>query len=221
MRISRLNPVTSTLGGCGRLLLAILALIASASVHAADSPIRTIEVTREGDTYILNSVMFAPVAQSIAWDVLTDFDKLAAWVPNVAQSKATKREDNWVMVEQRGTAKFGAASFPYVTERKIELTPQTAIKTTQLKGSLRRVESTILLEPDGKGTRINYHLEIVPSLLASTIMSRAFLEHEVTEQLRRSSAKWCAARLSQSAPAPGAPALSAAARSSGGRTLPK
>ena len=47
---------------------------------------------------------------------------------------------------------------------------------------MRRVESTILLEPDGKGTRINYHLEIVPSLVASTIMSRAFLEHEVTEQ---------------------------------------
>ncbi len=182
MRISRLNPAPSTLGRYARLFLATIALVASASALAADSPIRTIEVTHTGDTYIVNSVMFAPVPQSVAWDVLTDFDKLAAWVPNVAQSKATKREDNWVMVEQRGTAKFGAASFPYVTERKIELTPQTAIKTTQLKGSLRRVESTLLLEPDGKGTRINYHLEIVPSVLVSTIMSRAFLEHEVTEQ---------------------------------------
>ena len=182
MRIHRLNPAHSNLGPFARLLLATLALAASAPAFSADSPIRTIEVTRTGETYVVNSVMFAPVAQSVAWDVLTDFDKLAAWVPNVAQSKATKREDNWVMVEQRGTAKFGAASFPYVTERKIELTPQTAIKTTQLRGSLRRVESTLMLEPDGKGTKINYHLEIVPSILAGAVMSKEFLEHEVTEQ---------------------------------------
>jgi hypothetical protein len=182
MRISRLNPATSTLGGWGRHFLAILVLLGSASAAAADSPIRTIEVTHDGDTYVVNAVMFAPVGQAVAFDVLTDFDHVAAWVPNVAQSKVTKREDNWVMVEQRGVAKFGAASFPYVTERKIEMTPPATIKTTQLKGSLRRVESTLLLAPDGKGTRINYHLEIVPSVLASTVMSRQFVEHEVTEQ---------------------------------------
>ena len=182
MRTSRSNSAPPTWSGCGRLLLALFTLVGTASVMAAESPIRTMEVTREGDTYVVNSVMFAPVGQSVAWDVLTDFDKLAGWVPNVAQSKATKREENTVFVEQRGVAKFGAASFPYVTERKIDLTPQTAIKTTQLKGSLRRVESSILLEPDGKGTRIKYHLEVVPSVLASTVMSRQFLEHEVTEQ---------------------------------------
>ena len=182
MRTSRSSSAPPTWSGCGRLLLALFMLVSTTSVIAAESPIRTIEVTREGDTYVVNSVMFAPVGQSVAWDVLTDFDKLAGWVPNVAQSKATKREENTVIVEQRGVAKFGAASFPYVTERKIDLTPQTTIKTTQLKGSLRRVESTIQLEPDGKGTRINYHLEVVPSVLASTVMSRPFLEHEVTEQ---------------------------------------
>jgi hypothetical protein len=182
MRSGLSSPAFPAWNGCGRLLLALLMLVGAASAAAVDSPIRTIEVTHEGETYVVNSVMFAPVGQSVAWDVLTDFDKLAGWVPNVAQSKATKREENTVFVEQRGVAKFGAASFPYVTERKIDLTPQTAIKTTQLKGSLRRVESSILLEPDGKGTRIKYHLEVVPSVLASTVMSRQFLEHEVTEQ---------------------------------------
>jgi carbon monoxide dehydrogenase subunit G len=180
MHISRMNQALPILAGCRRLILAMLILSGSAS--AADSPIRTIDVAHNGDTYVVNSVMFAPVGQSIAWDVLTDFDKLAAWVPNVEQSKATKREENTVTVEQRGVAKFGAASFPYVTERRIDLTPQSAIKTTQIKGSMRRVESTILLEADGNGTRIKYHLEIVPSILVAAVMSRAFVEHEVTEQ---------------------------------------
>jgi carbon monoxide dehydrogenase subunit G len=157
-------------------------LAVGAVSSAADPPIRTINVTREGEAYVVNAVMYAPVPQAVAWDVLTDFDHMSGWVPNVSQSKATSREANWVIVEQKGVAKFGAASFPYVTERKIEMAMTTSIKTTQLKGSLRRVESTLELEPEGKGTKINYHLEVVPSLLTSTIISRPFLEHEVTEQ---------------------------------------
>lgn len=182
MRNHRSN-LEGTARGLGvRFMLALLLAAAAATASAADSPIRSISVAREGDAYVVNAVMFAPVAQSVAWDVLTDFDHMQGWVPNVAESKATKREENWVIVEQRGVAKFGAASFPYVTERKIEMAMPTSIKTTQLKGSLRRVESTLQIEPDGKGTKINYHLEVVPSVLASTVMSKPFLEHEVTEQ---------------------------------------
>lgn len=182
MRNHRSKPegMARGLGVC--LMLALLLATTAATAAAADSPIKSIDVARDGDAYVVNAVMFAPVAQSIAWDVLTDFDNMQGWVPNVTQSKATKREENSVIVEQRGVAKFGAASFPYVTERKIDMAKPSSIKTTQLKGSMRRVESTLHLEPDGKGTKINYHLEIVPSVLASTVMSKPFLEHEVTEQ---------------------------------------
>jgi ribosome-associated toxin RatA of RatAB toxin-antitoxin module len=157
-------------------------LLAGSPTFAADSPIRSIDVAYDGDTYVLNAVMFAPVAQSIAWDVLTDFDHMAQWVPNVSESKVLKREDTTVTIEQRGVAKYGAISFPYTTERKIELKPQGSINSTQLKGSLRRVVSTMVIEPDGKGTRLTYHLEIVPSLLASALLSKDFLQHELGEQ---------------------------------------
>ena len=167
--------------GRSRLLIALLALASTASV-AAESPIRKLDVAFEGDAYIVNAVFVAAAPQSVAWDVLTDFDKLQGWVPNVAESKVVKRDDASVTVEQRGVAKYGAASFPYVTERKIELKPPANLKTAQIKGSMRRVESTIMLEPEGKGTRIIYHLEIVPSLLAGAVMSKSFVEHEVGEQ---------------------------------------
>jgi carbon monoxide dehydrogenase subunit G len=166
----------------GSLWLLAAALVVGNFAHAADSPFRSIDVAYEGDTYILNAVMFAPVPQAVAWDVLTDFDHMARWVPNVAESKAIARDGDSVTVQQHGVAKFGAASFPYTTERRIDLKPQGGIKTMQLKGSFKRVESTLQIEPDGKGTRINYHLEMVPSGLASTVMSKKFVEHEVTEQ---------------------------------------
>lgn len=157
-------------------------VLAGSPSFAAESPVRSLDVAFEGDAYVVNAVFFAPVPQTVAWDVLTDFERLAKWVPNVAESKVLKREETSVTVEQRGVAKYGAASFPYTTERKIELKPPANIKTAQLKGNMRRVESTIMLEADGKGTRIVYHLEIVPSVIAGAVMSKKFVEHEVGEQ---------------------------------------
>ena len=179
MLIWRSKPATPNAGVC--LLTAMLLLAGNPSL-AADSPIRSVDVTYDGDTYVLNAVMFAPVAQAVAWDVLTDFDHMAQWVPNVAESKVLKRDDNSVTIEQHGVAKYGAVSFPYTTERKIEMKPMGAIDSLQTKGSLRRVASTLVLQPEGKGTRLTYHLEIEPSFLASALLSKDFLQHEFGEQ---------------------------------------
>ena len=162
--------------------LAAMLVLAGTPGRAADSPIRSIDVTFDGETYVLNAVMFAPVSQTVAWDVLTDFDHMAGWVPNVTESKVLKRDDATITIEQRGVAKYGALSFPYDTERKLDLKPMATINSTQIKGSLRRVVSTMMLEPDGKGTRMTYHLEIVPSLLAGALLSREFVQHEISQQ---------------------------------------
>jgi carbon monoxide dehydrogenase subunit G len=174
-----LRPVFLT-GWRGALAAALL--VAGSHCLAAESPIKSLDVTFDGEAYVVNAVFAAPVPPSIAWDVLTDFDNLAKWVPNVSESKAIKRDENTVVVEQKGVARYGAASFPYTTERKIDLKKPTNIKTAQIKGNMRRVESTIAIEPDGKGTRILYHLEIVPSLFAAAVMSKKFVESEVSQQ---------------------------------------
>ena len=167
---------------CRLRMLAAVVLLAGNPVLAADSPIKSIEVTFEGDAYIANAVFQTAAPPEIAWDVLTDFDNLAKWVPNVTDSKVLKRDENSVIVEQKGTTRYGLVNFAYTSERRIELKRPTNIKTMQLKGSMKRVESTLLIEPDGKGTRIVYHLEIVPSFVAAGGMSKEFVEHEVREQ---------------------------------------
>jgi carbon monoxide dehydrogenase subunit G len=165
-----------------RAFLAAALMLAANVGAAADSPIKSMETAYDGETYVLKAVMAAPVPLAVAWDVLTDFDNMEKWIPNVIDSKVVKREGAAVTVEQRGTAKFGLLSFPFTTERKIDLAPPGGIKTMQLKGSMRRVESSLKLESDGKGTRINYHLEVVPAGAAAAVMSKKFLEHEIDEQ---------------------------------------
>ncbi len=161
------------------LALAACALAASA---AAESPVRTIEVTREGDAYIVNAQMFAPVPQAVVWDVLTDFPNMAKWVPNVVESRIATPGDKQMTIEQKGTAKFGALSFSYTSLREIVLNPQLTILSTQVKGSMKKQQSLMTLSADAGGTKMQYRLELIPTWPASSVLSPEFLKHEIDEQ---------------------------------------
>ena len=166
-------------GRRGALALAAVTLVTTA---AAQSPVRSIDVAYDGETYVVEARMFAPVSQAVAWEVLTDFQNMAGWVPNVRESSIVKPGDKQVTIEQRGTAKFGALSFQYTSLREVVLNPQMTIQSTQVKGSMRRQQSLMTLSADGDGTRLQYQLEVVPSMLASAVLSQDFLKHEIEEQ---------------------------------------
>jgi len=176
-RVSQQGFAHACLRGC--LALIACALAASAS---AESPVRSIDVTYDGDTYILTAQMFAPVSQAIAWDVLTDFANMAKWVPNVVESRIVKPGDKQMTIEQKGNAKFAGLSFSYTSLREIVLNPQATILSTQVKGSMRKQVSLMTLSSEGDGTKLQYRLELVPTWPASSVLSPDFLKHETTEQ---------------------------------------
>ncbi len=146
------------------------------------SQVRAIEVTHDSDAYVVTVEVFAPVNRKIAWDVLTDFPNMATWTPNLKESSVVTPGDRRMTIEQRGTAKFGGVGFPYTSTRDIVLDPQTTIRSTQVKGSMRRQESLMTLSTEGDGTRMQYRLEVVPGLLASAALTEDRLKHEITEQ---------------------------------------
>ena len=163
-------------------VLAFLLLAGSAGA-ATETPIRSIDIVQAPEGFVADVVMFAPVPPNVAWDVLTDFDHQAAWVPNVRESKVIARDGNAMTVEQHGAAKFGLATFPYISVRQVQLDPQRTVRSTQVKGdSTKRLESLMTLRPDGSGTQLMYHLEIVPSGLAAVVVSKDSLKNQLSEQ---------------------------------------
>ena len=160
-----------------------LACIAGTGALAQDkSPVRSLDIVQNDDGYVATVVMFAPVPPGIAWNVLTDFENMHKWVPNVRESKVAARDGNTVTIEQKGVAKFGLLSFPYETARRMQLDPPASIQSTQVSGSMRRLGSLMKVSPDGAGTRLDYRLEIEPAGVAAAVMSKKFLQHELTEQ---------------------------------------
>jgi carbon monoxide dehydrogenase subunit G len=168
---------------CRRLFLAGLAcLAATAFAQDKDNAVRSIEITQNSEGYVANIVMQAPVPPTIAWDVLTDFANMEKWVPNVRESKIVTNDGNVLTIEQKGTAKFGLLAIPYTSVRKMELEPQKSILATQVTGSMKRLVSLMRITPEGSGTRLDYKLELTPSTIASSVMSKDFLKGELTEQ---------------------------------------
>ena len=161
------------------------AYVVAASAFAQDKgPIKSVEVVQNNEGYVATVVMFAPVAHTVAWHVLTDFNNMEKWVPNVRESKITSRDGNTLMVEQKGVAKFALLTFPYTSVRKMQLQPQSTIQATQVTGSMRRLVSLMKVTPEGTGTRLDYKLEIEPSGVAATVMDKEYLQREITEQFK-------------------------------------
>jgi len=149
---------------------------------AAESPVRSIDVAYDGETYVVTVHIFAPVSQAIAWEVLTDFTHMAAWVPNLRESNVIKPGENQLTIEQNGTAKFGPFSFPYTSVREIVMNPQTTIESRQIQGEMRRQQSLMTLGADAGGTQLVYRLELVPTGLAARVMSEERLKRDMEEQ---------------------------------------
>ncbi len=176
------QPWPRLAGAAFRWAFGLVLVLAAFTGNVASAPIRGIRVVQDDATYLCDVDLLVPVPQAVAWAVLTDFDHMAQWVPNVRSSRVIQRDATALIVEQSGVVRFGIAGFPYATERRVELHPPAAIHATQRRGSLQRVESLMLLEPEGSSTHLTYHLEVVPSRLAGAVLSARSMERELAEQ---------------------------------------
>ncbi len=151
---------------------------------AAQSPVTRvdIDVRQSGRTFLVDATFSAPVPPSVAWDVLTDFEHMDAFVPNLAESRIVARDGNLLTILQYGIARFGPLAVRFESERQVTLAPFTTIQSTQLRGTMDKLDSITTFTSEGAGTRLTYHVEAIPGALFPDFVARRFLRHEIVEQ---------------------------------------
>jgi len=100
----------------------------------------------------------------------------------VNASRIVATDGNRLTIEQRGQARFGPLSFTFDSVRRLEMTPRTQIRSTQVRGNMRRMESVTTFIPADGGTQLRYQVEVVPGALFPAALTERFLEHEIEEQ---------------------------------------
>jgi hypothetical protein len=168
---------------CLTLLFACLLAAAPARPVDLPSPRVMVAVTAKDGGYACEAQVLLPVPQALAWEVVTDFDTMARWVSDLLSSRVLAREGAVLHVEQVGVASFGPFSFEVGMVRRIELEAPSGYLAEQVRGSFRRYNATLGLEPEAGATRLTFRVALEPGPFIGLVLSPAFVESELRQQL--------------------------------------
>jgi carbon monoxide dehydrogenase subunit G len=164
-----------------------LALAVSApAVWATDATPAVAEedvlVQRSGQGFTVDLSFYVPVAPAQAWAVLTDFEHMPEFLPNLTSSHVSKLGDNELKVSQTGVAKYGVFSANFESIREITLTPETEIHAHGIGGNLQHLESVMHLHPEGNGTKLVYHVEAMAGFWFPPLIGPSLVRHDTAAQ---------------------------------------
>jgi len=136
---------------------------------------------RDGSYFAsLNLRVLASPAQAL--EVLTDFEHMADFIPNLIASHVVSRSGNVYRIHQQGKAVFGPFSFPFESERRIEWFPEGRLVAQALSGSTKYMRSELRYQGVAGGTHIDYHMEVIPDRWIPSSVGVNMMRHELAEQ---------------------------------------
>lgn len=141
-----------------------------------------VKVVRADGGFSIDLTLHAQVPIGVAWAVLTDFDHMAEFIPNVSHSQVLHRNENLLKIGQKGKAHWGPLTMNFESVREVTLVPQREIRTHGLSGTVKRVDSSMTLEPVGDGTRLRYHTEVEPGSWFPPLLGPAKVRQETAAQ---------------------------------------
>ena len=103
-----------------------------------------------------------PLEIEAVWTVLTDYDRLTSFIPNLISSRVVSREGLEVVLEQEGAQRFAGLRFTAkVTLELRERRPDGMLDFRMVSGDFRRFEGAWFLCPDPLGgVRLRYEVLI-------------------------------------------------------------
>jgi len=163
---------------------AVLATATRAAAADATGPVAEsdVHVEHTGNHFTVDLSLHAPVPPARAWAVLTDFEHMATFIPNLTNSEIIERNEKGLKIHQKGVARYGIFSSQFESIREIQLSPMFEIRAHGVGGNLQRADSLMRLEPDGAGTRLTYHAEAEPGFWFPPWIGPALVQHETAEQ---------------------------------------
>ncbi len=127
-----------------------------------------------------------PIHQDRLWSVLTDYDRLSLFIPNLSISKVLERKDNRVRLRQVGIQQFIGLRFS--AEVEIELVENREgglLRFNLIKGDFRRFEGSWTMKalPNGEGTCLIYELTVQGCIGMPVSLIEQRLRHDLSVNL--------------------------------------
>jgi ribosome-associated toxin RatA of RatAB toxin-antitoxin module len=161
--------------------LALLALLASASAESAEI---VVNVTRNGEAFEIEAS--AELAGTVArtWKVLTDYDRLAEFIPDMETSRVVSRNGNESVVEQKGKARVLFFSFPIELRLAVVERPYERVVSRAVAGNFREMRGTYSLEAGQGRILLRYTGRMMPDFFVPPLIGTLALKLNVEASFR-------------------------------------
>jgi carbon monoxide dehydrogenase subunit G len=151
-----------------RILLAMPALAVLARPAAAFQPRARARVDRSlilGDIDIV-AFVDVPAEAAAAWAVLTDYNRLAEFVPDMHVSRIVSKPGEVPHVYQKGDKTWLLLGVPLEMVFRMDETPTSRIRFRLVSGNIKKMFGEWQIVQRGGFTRINYRAHMEPGLLS-------------------------------------------------------
>ncbi len=153
----------------------------------------SMQAVRHGDSFEVEATAEFEADVTLAWEVLTDYDRLSEFIPGMHSSRIISRSNRSVIVDQSGDARLLFFSFPIQVRLEVEEFPYERIVSRAIGGNFKEMLGAYALEVRGRRLLLRYTGSLTPGFsvppLIGTILVRNTMEKRfgamVDEIMRR------------------------------------
>jgi ribosome-associated toxin RatA of RatAB toxin-antitoxin module len=154
----------------------VLAAALCTPAFALEQPI-SVRTARDGEFVTVSASALMRVDPGVAWAVLSDYDHLSKFIPDMESSRVLSREGNKLRVEQRGDVGFLFYREPVNVLLEVDEEPPRLIVARSISGNVKGLETRYELHSSSAGVRLDYTGRFVPAfsippLIGMPIVSR-------------------------------------------------
>jgi carbon monoxide dehydrogenase subunit G len=167
----------------GAALFLVLAA-ATGLVRAAAAPAIETRIERQGEYIAVNASTLIQVDARIAWEVLSDYDHLAQFIPDMKSSRVVSRDGNRVRVEQKGDFGFFFYRQPVEVMLEVVEEPQRRIDARRISGNIRDLETRYELKASDAGVKLDYIGRFIPEFSVPPFFGMAMVRRVIERRFR-------------------------------------
>ncbi|MEQ1879523.1 MAG: SRPBCC family protein [Burkholderiales bacterium] len=165
-------------GRSGNLLL-VLFLAGPSLGHGASV---SVEVARHDDSFDVAASAEIECDQSHAWQILTDYDRLAEFIPGMASSRVVSRSGNSVVIEQNGEASLLFFRMPVKVKLAIDEFPPDRVESRAIEGNFKEMLGTYVLDSSGPRLRLYYSGRLTPDFNVPHLIGTLLMRNTIRKQ---------------------------------------
>jgi carbon monoxide dehydrogenase subunit G len=143
----------------------------------------SIETSGQGDLVTVTASAEMQVDLHTAWSVISDYDHLAEFIPDLRRSRVVQRDGDRLLVEQTGAFSFLFFRQPVDVKLAVIESPPRRIVARAVGGNFKEMEGRYELEnlPAG-GVRLSYAGRLIPEFPVPPIIGRMVVRRVLAKQ---------------------------------------